>query len=188
MRTDVQSCDRGDNARPLVSAAGGGAVSDGAAAQSSFETWVVFLLDEQKYALQMEEVERIVRAVEVKPLPQSPPHVLGIVNMQGRILPVINLRLLFKRPLRDIRLEDHFIVARTSTISAILPVDAALGSLEVVDTTDLPNEKARDKYLRKIVPFHEEVVYTVDLERVVFADQAPEDSDLTSMMAGLETA
>lgn len=149
------------------------------------ETWVLFLVDQQKYALRLEEVGRIVRAVEVKPLPQSPPHVMGIINMQGRVLPVIDLRRVLNRPPRDLRLEDHFIVAQTPTMTAILPVDAALGSLEVMDSSALPDAKARDRYLRKIVPLKDEVVYVLDLERVVFGEDDPVEQKLTSLLAGV---
>jgi purine-binding chemotaxis protein CheW len=170
-----------DFAEPLAPA-------PGEAAHGSLETWVVFLLDGQKYALEISEVERIIRSVEVKPLPQSPPHVMGIINMQGRILPVIDLRMRFGRPSREIHLEDHFIVAHTPTQTVVLPVDAALGSLEVVDTAQLPDEKARDRCLRKIVPLHNDVLYTIDLEQVVFGDESSTASGLASALAGLQTA
>ena len=150
------------------------------------ETCVLFLVDQQKYALRLSEVERIVRSVEVKPLPQSPPHVMGIINMQGRVLPVIDLRRVLNRPPRELRLEDHFIVAQAPSVTAILPVDAALGSLEAVDAGELPDEKARDRYLRKIVPLRDEVVYVLDLERVVFGDEAPSTGGTTSLLAGVE--
>ena len=150
------------------------------------ETWVLFAIDSQKYGLQITEVERILRAVEVKPLPQSPPHVMGIINMQGTILPVIDLRYCLGRPQRPIHLEDHFIVARTPTTIAVLPVDAALGSVEVALDTEASTEKARDRYLRMIVPLGHEVIYALDLERVVFGDESPEDSGLTSALEGME--
>jgi purine-binding chemotaxis protein CheW len=177
----MQSDGHSEQAAP-VSAVSGCPPSTG-----ELETWVLFVVDEQTYALQIQEVERIVRAVEVKPLPQSPPHVLGVVNMQGQIVPVINLRLVLGRPVRDIHPDDHFVVARMPALTAILPVDAALGSLEVVDTTMLPDEKARDRCLRKIVPLRESVVYVLDLERVVFGDESPATSTLASALADVQT-
>lgn len=162
------------------------AAASGDGPSSAAQTWVVFLVDEQRYALEISEVERIVRAVEVKPLPQSPPHVLGIINMQSRILPVINLRHCLSRPERDIRLEDHFVVVHLSEISAVLPVDAALGSLEVFDTSALPDEKTRDRCLKKIIPHHEGVIYILDLEYIVLGDQSTATSDVTSLMRELE--
>ncbi len=164
-----------------VAATAVGAVPDGYA-----ETWVLFLVDEQVYALDIGEVERIVRAVEVKPLPESPAHVRGIVNVQGRVLPVIDLRLRFGRPGRDIRLEDHFIVARTPGISVIVPVDAALGSVEVSGGSAPRDHGAGGRCLRKVAPLDVGLVYALDLERVVFYDQSPGDSDLASVLAELQ--
>ena len=54
--------------------------------------FVVFTLDEQRYALRLSAVERIVRAVEVIPLPETPKIVIGMINVQGRVMPVVNIR------------------------------------------------------------------------------------------------
>jgi purine-binding chemotaxis protein CheW len=52
---------------------------------------VVFTLDEQHYALHLVAVERAVRMVEIALLPKAPKIVLGVINVQGRIIPVVNL-------------------------------------------------------------------------------------------------
>jgi len=75
---------------------------------------VVFTLDEQRYALRLSAVERIVRVVEVPPLPKAPEIVLGIVNVQGRVLPVVNIRRRFRLPEREAGLRDQLILALTS--------------------------------------------------------------------------
>jgi purine-binding chemotaxis protein CheW len=46
-------------------------------------------------------VERIVRVVEVTPLPKAPEIVLGVVNVQGQIIPVINIRKRFSTGLKS---------------------------------------------------------------------------------------
>ena len=51
---------------------------------------VVFRLDERRYALPLAVVERVVRAVDVTPLPKAPPMVLGVIDVHGRVLPVLN--------------------------------------------------------------------------------------------------
>jgi purine-binding chemotaxis protein CheW len=75
---------------------------------------VVFTLDERRYALYLPAVERVVPAVEVTPLPNAPEVVLGVINVQGRIIPVINVRKRFGLRERDIEPNDRFILARTS--------------------------------------------------------------------------
>jgi purine-binding chemotaxis protein CheW len=165
-----------------------GAAADLSDTSVPAETWALFLIDEQTYALRIREVERIVRAVEVKPLPDSPPHIRGIVNIQGRVLPVVDLRLRFGRPTRDIRLEDHFVVARTRSLSVVLPVDAALGSWEVSGGSTPDEDDIRAHCVTRAVPLDRDVMYVLDLERVVFADRSPNDLDFASIVAGLESA
>ncbi|MGR3179797.1 MAG: chemotaxis protein CheW, partial [Candidatus Anammoxibacter sp.] len=44
---------------------------------------IVFILDEQKYALYLVDVEKVVRTVEITSLPKAPGIVLGVINVQG---------------------------------------------------------------------------------------------------------
>lgn len=92
--------------------------------------WVVFSLDAGRYALPLAAVERIVRAVEVTRLPTAPPIVLGAIDVQGRVLPVLNLRRRFGLPERDIDPADQFLIARTMNRTVVLVVDAAQGVLQ----------------------------------------------------------
>ncbi len=87
----------------------------------------MFVLDGQRYALPLPAVERVVRAVEVTVLPEAPPIVIGVINIQGRVVPVVDLRKRFHLPERAVDPEDHFIVARSSTGVVALPVDEAEG-------------------------------------------------------------
>jgi chemotaxis signal transduction protein len=159
--------------------------TDRSASDGAAETWVLFLLDEQTYGLHIWEVERIVRAVEVKSLPESPPHIRGIVNVQGQVLPVVDLRVRFGRPTRDIRLEDHFIIARTGSLALVLPVDAAFGSVEVHGGSD-PIEDESQRCLRKVVTLDGEAIYALDLQRVLFPGR--DEAGVRSILADLPSA
>ena len=68
---------------------------------------VAFALNEQRYALRLAIVERIVRMVEITPLPNAPDIVLGVVNLQGRIIPIFNIRRRFGLEEREPDLDDH---------------------------------------------------------------------------------
>ncbi len=91
---------------------------------------VVFTLSDQRYGLPLMAVERIVRVVEVTPLPKAPDIVLGVVNVQGRVIPVINVRRRFHLPEREIALTDQMVIARTTRRSVALVVDSVGGVLE----------------------------------------------------------
>ena len=91
---------------------------------SSVSPLVIFMLDEARYALRLEWVERVAPIVDIAPLPKAPDIVLGIVNLRGTIFPVMNVRKRFGLPLRSLKLSDHLILARMGNRKVALHVDA----------------------------------------------------------------
>jgi purine-binding chemotaxis protein CheW len=85
---------------------------------------VMFMLDEQRYAMPLSAVERVVRMVEITPIPQTPEIVLGMINAQGSVIPVVDIRRRFRLPAREPRLSDQLLIARTSKRPVALVVDA----------------------------------------------------------------
>jgi purine-binding chemotaxis protein CheW len=98
--------------------------------QTELTQLVVFRLDAQSYAVPLSAVERIVRAVEVTPLPQAPAIVLGVIDVEGRILPVLNLRRRFGLPDQDIRPTDQFLIAQTAQRAVVLVIGEAQDVIE----------------------------------------------------------
>lgn len=94
---------------------------------SSTVQLIVFRLDERRYALPLEMVDRVVRAAEVTPLPKAPAIVLGAINVRGRVLPVLNVRRRFAMPEREIRPEDWFLLAHTDRRELALVIDHSDG-------------------------------------------------------------
>jgi purine-binding chemotaxis protein CheW len=98
---------------------------------------VVFSVDNQRCAVPLSVVERVVRMVEITPVPHIPAITLGVINAQGRIIPVVNIRKRFCLPARAPHLSDQLLIARTSKRAVALVVDAVnevmtLSSQEVV--------------------------------------------------------
>lgn len=91
---------------------------------------LIFTLDRQRYALRLADVRRVVRAAAVTPLPKAPDIVLGILDLHGLIVPVINLRKRFRLAERPLRRDDQFVVADTGTLTVALAVDGTDGVLD----------------------------------------------------------
>ena len=96
---------------------------------------VVFNLDDQRYALRLLHVEQAIRMVEITPLPKAPDIVLGLVNVHGAVIPVLNIRKRFRLPEREPELADQLIIARTAKRLVALMVDT------VHDVVDVQQEK-----------------------------------------------
>ena len=91
---------------------------------------VVFALDDRRYALRLSTVDRVIHRVDLTPLPRAPDVVLGVINVQGKIIPVIDMRRRFRLPQREAALTDRLIVAHTARRPVALAADAVAGVLE----------------------------------------------------------
>ena len=76
------------------------------------------------------QVERIVHVVEITPLPKAPEVVIGVVNVQGRIIPVVDIRKRFRLPKREMNLNDKIILSQTSKRSVGIMVDSVVNVIE----------------------------------------------------------
>ncbi|MGD1153826.1 MAG: chemotaxis protein CheW [Syntrophales bacterium] len=90
---------------------------------------VVFNLDEQRFALDLACVERVIRIAEITPVPKAPPFLLGIINMNSRVIPVFNTRILFDLPDTEIELSDNLIVVLAAGLKVALLTDEVTGVL-----------------------------------------------------------
>ena len=91
---------------------------------------LVFRLDGWKCALHIAAVEKVYRAVAITPVPGLPEIALGIVNVHGRVLPVVNLRSRFHLPEKELAPDAHLIVTHTSRRTVVLVVDSVDGVME----------------------------------------------------------
>lgn len=104
----------------------------------STDQYVLFALDEQRYTLPLANVEKVVPAVYVTPLPQAPDIVTGIIDVQGQVVPVINLRRRFHLPERTLELTDQFIIVRMSRRTVALTVDSVSGVIDIPQRAIVP--------------------------------------------------
>jgi len=91
---------------------------------------LVFTLDDWRCALELSTVERAYRAVAVTPLPDAPDIVLGVINVRGAILPVVNIRRRFRLAEKELTPNDKFIVAHAADRLLVLVVDTVSGVIE----------------------------------------------------------
>jgi purine-binding chemotaxis protein CheW len=131
---------------------------------------VLFTLDGQRYALRLDAVERVIRAAAVTPVPQTPAFVLGLINLAGRLLPVVSLRRCLGWPDRPLRPADQFLIVRTPRFPLALLVDqvqglSVLAAAQTVAVDEaLPAGACRVEGLAKI---DGEIILLYDVERLV---------------------
>lgn len=58
--------------------------------------YLTFELDSEEYGLEILKVKEIIGIMDITTVPQTPPYVKGVINLRGKVIPVIDLRLKFK--------------------------------------------------------------------------------------------
>ncbi len=136
-------------------------------------TLAVFTLDAQRYAIHLSNVERVIRVVELTPLPQAPEIVLGVVNVQGRIVPVVNIRKRFRLPEREMNLSDQLIIAHTSRRTVGLMVDTVIGVLDRSEKEVIAAEKILPNlvHVEGVVKLEDGMVLIHDLDKFLSLEE-----------------
>ena len=60
--------------------------------------YLVFHLGEEEFGIQVQKVREIMGVQDITRVPQTPPHVKGVINLRGKVIPVVDLRLKFEMP------------------------------------------------------------------------------------------
>jgi len=114
---------------------------------------VSFDVDGQEYAIAIEEVQEIVQVPEaVVHVPHSDSHVLGVMTLRSRLLPLVNLRSMFALPHRDLDEKSRIVVLTLNGVSVGVVVDAVSEVLRVAKSgvDALPALLAREGNLAEI--------------------------------------
>lgn len=127
---------------------------------------VAFNLAGRHYALHLSAVERVFRSVEITPLPGAPEIMLGIVDIQGWIAPVLDIRRRFGLPARPIDPSDHLIVARTGRHTVALVADAVVGVVQRLQSEVTAADQVLDnlQYVEGVSRFEDGLVLIHDLD------------------------
>ncbi len=134
---------------------------------------VVFTLDELKYAIPLHSVKRVIHAVEIRFLPEAPEIISGIINVQGQIIPVVNLRERFALADREISLDDQIIIADTGKRQIAIVVDSVSG---VNDLAQVPMKEAGKilpyaKNMKGVAIINDELILIYNLEKFLSLDE-----------------
>ncbi|HNY13946.1 MAG TPA: chemotaxis protein CheW [Bacteroidales bacterium] len=127
-----------------------------------------FLLGEERYGIEVSLMQEVYPLRELTPLPGIPPFILGIINVRGKILPVMNIKKFFDIPEKGItELNRVLIVAKGKMVTGIL-ADEVLG-VRGINPDELQPPMAtltgiKSEYLRGITAGH---LIVLDMARIL---------------------
>jgi purine-binding chemotaxis protein CheW len=149
------------------------ALSETEAGAATATELVVFRIDKSEYAVPVGNVGEILRMVAIAPVPEAPEWLPGVINLRGKVIPVIDLRTRLGLPRVEAGLNTPIIVAEMEGQSVGLVADAVTELLTVpLDSIEPPDARVGDaNAVKAVARAGERLLLIFDLERVCAGSQ-----------------
>lgn len=148
---------------------------------------VSFMLGED-YGVPIEQVQEIIRVGSITLVPNSPEYMEGVINLRGKILPVLNLRKRLKIRDAGITKASRIVVAEINGKVIGLLVDSVSHVLKVQkDVIEPPPEEVLEidtDYIKGVGKLGERLIILLDLERLLRKERIEIFKDVTSDVQG----
>jgi len=144
--------------------------------------WVTFRLDNETYGINVMQVQEVLRYSEIAPVPGAPQYVLGIINLRGNVVTVIDTRLRFGLAQEDTTDQTRIVIIETENQVVGILVDAVaevvyLRQSEIETTPNVGNDETA-KFIQGVCHKNEELLILVDLEKMMSDEEWNELAEL----------
>lgn len=144
--------------------------------------WVTFQLEEETYGINVMQVREVLRYSEIAPVPGAPDYVLGIINLRGNVVTVIDTRSRFGLMQGEITDNTRIIVIESERQVIGILVDSVaevvyLRSSEI-DTTPSVGTDESAKFIQGVSNRDGKLLILVDLNKLLSEDEWDEMAHL----------
>jgi purine-binding chemotaxis protein CheW len=137
--------------------------------------WVIFKLDNETYGINVMQVQEILRYTEIAPVPGAPDYVLGIINLRGNVVTVIDTRSRFGLPSAELDDSTRVVIieAEKQVIGILVDSVAEVVYLRRSEIDNAPNVGTEEsaKYIQGVSNRDNEVLILVDLDKLLSDDE-----------------
>ncbi len=139
---------------------------------------LTFTLGMETYGVDILRVQEIRGWSQVTRIPQSPPHVLGVLNLRGSIVPIVDLRMRFRLERAEYTAVTVIIVLSVETASGRRDLGVVVdGVSDVIDIKSVDLKPAPDlgsqvstEFIQGLMTVGEHMVMLLDIDRLVGGD------------------
>lgn len=133
--------------------------------------WVTFRLDGETYGINVMQVQEVLRYSEIAPVPGAPPWVLGIINLRGNVVTVVDTRNRFGLALGDVAEQTRIVIIETDRHVIGILVDAVaevvyLRESEIETAPQVGNDESA-KFIQGVCHRNDQLLILVDLDKLL---------------------
>jgi purine-binding chemotaxis protein CheW len=147
------------------------------------DRFLTFSLEKESYGIDIKYVTEIIGIQSISEIPELPEYVRGIINLRGKIIPVLDVRIRFKKEPKEYNDRTCVIVVDIKGVSIGLIVDRVAEVITIAeeDLVEPPqiNKGFNNRYIKKIGKIGNEVKLLLDCEKILT------DNELEDLSEGL---
>ena len=136
---------------------------------------VTFRLGEDLFAADIFSVERVLRYTTPTSVPDMPDYIEGVIDYQGRVVPIVNLRCRFEMPEMEVRNETRILVLHSGGewIGVVVDAVTAVTAFDPASVAPPPNlfRGLAGEYLKGIIRMGDKLVIFLDVERLLSSSE-----------------
>jgi purine-binding chemotaxis protein CheW len=140
--------------------------------------FLTFLVDRETYGIEIKYVTEIIGIQPITKIPELPEYIKGVINLRGKIIPVMDVRLRFKKEPKDYNDRTCIIVVEFNDISIGLIVDNVSEVLAIPDENIVEppkmNKDFYNKYIKNIGKVGNDVKLILDCSKLLSEEQLEE--------------
>lgn len=144
--------------------------------------WVTFYLADEKYGVPVAQVREVLRYSEITPVPGAPDYVLGIINLRGNVVTVLDTRKRFALPPVDIGDSTRVVIIEVEEQVVGILVDSVsdvvrLKTSEIENAPNVGNDES-SKYIQGVASRDGNLLILVDLHKLLSDEEWQEMANL----------
>ncbi len=132
---------------------------------------VSFTLKDEEYAVDILNVQEINRITEITQVPNSPDYVEGVINLRGKVMPVINLRKKFGIEEKETDETSRIIIMDIQGVTNGLIVDSVSEVLRIPEDTVEPppqmSSASNSRFIKGIAKLENRLIILIDINKLI---------------------
>jgi purine-binding chemotaxis protein CheW len=148
--------------------------STGASTTSLGGKYLTFNLSAEEYGLEILKVREIIGIMDITAMPQVPPEVKGVINLRGKVIPVVDLRLKFGMPPTDYTDQTCIVVVDVGSQVGVI-VDTVQEVLDIddgqIDPAPPLGAAVNTQFIMGMGKVKDDVKILLDINKVLGSDE-----------------
>jgi len=133
--------------------------------------FVTFSLNNEEYAVDILNVQEINRIAEITKVPNSPPYIEGVINLRGKVIPILNLRKKFGFPEKIPDNTSRIIIIETKDITCGMMVDFVSEVLRIPSSIIEPpppiSSTNNSRFIKGLAKLEKRLIILLNIEKIV---------------------